>query len=265
MPNVSLGWPAIAYIASGFESVWLDMLNGTQRYARNDGYAKEPPAEYWFDPEWPQEIESWYASGYYPGSWVWPDGTDIYINYSAPAFVHIDYNAFPDFRPYYVEFNGTYAEFLAALADPVGTGWEEVYPSTIPDYDFMNWTDSDLSGNVTIGDYIILEGTVGNRTFLVNRIATDIIVDQILTVDDTDQKSPFYGEMIIAGVAGFPHPDRALSPWHNSSSSVPLPHDVEDASVVIPEFPASFTLVLSLMAATIIAVLMKSKPKKIEK
>jgi len=265
MPDIDAGWPAINYIASGFESVWIDMYNGTQRYARNNGYAKEPPSEYWFDPDFPYELESWYATGYYPGSWVWPDGTDIYINYSAPAFIHIDYNAFPDSRPYYVEFNGTYTEFLAALADPVGTGWEEIYPSTMPDYDFMNWTDSDLSGNVTIGDYIILEGTVGNRTFLVNGIATDIIVDQILTVDDVDQRSPFYGEMIIAEIAGFPHPDRALSPWRNSSSSMPLPHDVEDASVVIPEFPASFTLVLSLMAATIIAVLMKPKPKKMEK
>jgi len=265
MTTVDKGWPAIAYIASGFESVWIDMHNGTQRYARNTGYAMSPPSEYWYDYDFPYEIESWWATGYYSGNWTWPDATDIYINYSAPAFIHIDYNAVPDPEPYYVEFNGTYAEFLAALADPVGTTWEEVYPSTLPDYEFVEWSDEDTSGTITMGDYIILEGTIGNRTFLVNGLATDIIVDQILTVDDADQRSPFYGEMIIAEVAGFPHPDRALSPWRNSSSSMPLPHNVENASVVIPEFPASFTLVLSLMAATIIAVLMKPKPKKTEK
>jgi hypothetical protein len=265
MTTVDKGWPAIAYIASGFESVWIDMHNGTQRYARNYGYAMSPPAEYWYDYDFPYEIESWWATGYYPGSWVWPNATDIYINYSAPAFIHIDYNAVPDLRPNYIEFNGTYAEFLTALSDPVGTGWDEAYPNTMQYYNFVEWSDIDTSGDITIGDYITLEGTIGNRTFLVNGKATDIIVDQILTVDDVDQRSPFYGETIIAGVAGFPHPDRALSPWRSSSSSMPLPHDVEDASAVIPEFPASFTLVLSLMTATIIALLMKPKPKKTEK
>jgi hypothetical protein len=232
MPVAGAGWPAIAYIASGFESVWLDFNNVslTNRYAINNGYCMGPPSEYWFDPDFPYELESYWATGYYPGPWVWPDGTDIYINYSVPAFVTIDYNAFPDPEPYYFELDGTYADFLAALADPVGTHWDEIYPSTLLTGDFMEWSDEDTSGDITIGDYITMESHIGNRTYLVNGVSTDLIVDQIREICDDDPAHKYYGLEPIVEVAGFPQPDMSICPWHGEDSSVGLPHVVEDGT-----------------------------------
>jgi hypothetical protein len=228
MPAVDLGWPALAYIASSIQSVWIEMPNGTQRYARNNGFEMSPPAEWWFEPDFPYELESWWATGYYPGPWVWPDGTDIYVNYTAPAFIHIDYNAVPDTRPYYMEFSGSYADFLA-LGDPVGSTWNEVYPSTLNTWDCVGWTDSDTSGDVTPGDYLMLQGHIGNRTYLITSKSTDLIVDQVAVICDQDPSHRFYGQEPIVGVAGFPHPDYPYCPWHGSDSSPMLPHQVQNA------------------------------------
>jgi hypothetical protein len=256
--NTLNGWPAIGYVASGISSVYVDMHNGTTRYAVNNGFQKEPPAEWWYEPEYPWELEGWWALGYYPGPYNWPANSTWWLNYTAAAYLTVDYDADADLRPYYVEFDGTYADFLA-LGDPVDTDWDEIYPSILGSWNVYDWTDSDTSADITAGDHLMMTGNVGNRTYLVDNVATDIIVDQILTVDDVDQRSPFYGEEIIVGIAGFPHPERELSPWHNRDSSTPIPHDVENATAVIPEFPTSFVLVLSLMAASIIALLIKPK------
>jgi hypothetical protein len=233
MPAVDLGWPALVNIASGIQGVYLYMPNGTQRYARNNGYAMAPPAEYWYDFDYPYEIESWWASGYFAGPWVWPDGTDIYCNYTAAAFVHIDYNAFADPRPYYVEFDGTYADFLA-LGDPVGTDWDEIYPSVLGTWNVYDWTDSDTSGDITAGDYLMMTGTVGNRTYLVTGKSTDIIVDKIATICYEDPIHDYYGFEPTVKVAGFPRPDLAYCPWHNSDSAPGLPHFVENGEFCAP-------------------------------
>jgi hypothetical protein len=264
VPGANAGWPPLQYIASGIQSVYIIMPNGTERYAINTGFEKAPPAEWWYEPDYPYELESWWATGYYPGPWVWPDGTEIYVNYTAAAFIHVDYNAEPDARPYYVEFDGTYADFLA-LGNPVGTIWKEMYPDTLNTWNCTGWTDADTSGDITAGDYVVFLGSVGNRTYLVNGLSTDITVDQVRTVDDTDQSSPFYGMQLIIELAGYPHPERALSPWHSNEGSTPLPHDVENAEVVIPEFPAPFALALTLLAATALILITKPKSSKFKK
>jgi hypothetical protein len=262
MPVADAGWPALAYIASSIQSVWIEMPNGTQRYAINNGFEQPPPAEWWYEPDYPYELESWWATGYYPGAWTWPNGTEIYVNYTAPAFIHIDYNAVPDLRPYYVEFSGSYADFLA-LGDPVGTIWNETYPNTLHAWNCTGWIDSDESGDISIGDYLTLNNPkVGDRDYLIDHIATNIVVDEIRTVDNTDINSPFFNMPLIIDLAGFPHPDRAVSPWHNNEGSMAIPHDVENAEVVISEFPAPLVMVLMLAAATTLVLVAKLKTPK---
>ena len=232
MPNVDLGWPAINYTASGFESVYLVMPNGTSRYARHIGYALDPATgnEFWYDENYPQEIESWWASGYYGGSWVWPDDTDIYINYTAASFCTIDYNAPPDPNPRYIEFNGSYANFMTTLSNPVNSTWDESYPRSLRDYAVVGWTDSDTSGNLTVGDLIDTVGDEGNRTYIVNDIGTDIGVSKKTWICNDDPNDTYFGMEPIVTLAGFTHTDRAMCPWHRKPYSVPLPHKVENAT-----------------------------------
>ena len=262
--NTLNGWPAIKYIASGIQSVYVKFPNGTERFARNLGFEQSPPAEWWYEPEWPWELEGWWALGYFSGPFNWPANSTWWINYTAASYITVDYNAEPDTRPYYVEYNGTYQEFLD-LENPINTTWKEIYPNTLPTYTLVDWTDSDSSGNLTIGDYITFEGDVGNRTYLVNGLSLDIIVDQIRTVEDKDINSPFYGMPLIIELAGFPHPDYPWSPWHGSDSSPPLPHNVEGSQVVIPEYPTSLVLVLSLVASTVLVIITKPKLVKVKK
>jgi len=233
--NTLNGWPYINYVASGIESVYRkfpaynEYYGETEGFATNNGYAMEPPSEWWFDPEWPWELEGWWALGYggLAGDWTWPSGTEWWINYTAASYLTVDFSADIDLTPHYVEFPGTYEGFLA-LGDPIGTTWNEVYPNSLRDYTLVDWTDSDSSGDITIGDYINLGGAVIDPTFRVDKLATDIIVDQLRSVDDVDLTSPFYGMERIVDVVGFPHLEREMSPWHNRYSCLLLPHVVED-------------------------------------
>ena len=239
------GWPFINYFASGIESVYRKFpaynayYGESEGFATNTGFEKAPPAEWWYEPDWQWELEGWWALGYYKGPWVWPAGTEWWINYTAASYVTVDFNADFDPRPYSVEFDGSYGDFLA-LGDPVGTSWNEVYPNSLGVHSVVSWTDSDESGTITVGDYLDLEGAVGIRTYLVNNVATDLIVDQVRTIDDVDMTSPFYSMEPIVSVAGFPHPEREMSPWHNSESSRPIPHTV---GYLMPTWPtAEFTV-----------------------
>ena len=224
------GWPPIQYTASGFESVWINMTNGTSRYAIHTGVENPPPNEYWYDDWFPYELESWWATGYYAGSWVWPDGTDVYINYSAAAFVTIDYNALPDPNLRYIEFNGTYSDFLAALAVPTDSTWDESYPVSTRDYTIIGWTDIDTSSTLTPGDLIDTVGDEGSRQYVVNNMSTDIVVSKKPWLCNNDPSDMFFGVESIVTLAGLPHPDRAMCPWHYRGYSVPLPHVVEDGT-----------------------------------
>ena len=237
MPAVDLGWPAIAYIASGFESVWIDMPNGTSRYARALGNYLPPPNEYWYDDWFPYEIESYWATGYYAGPWVWPDGTDIYINYTAASFCTIDYNAPPDPNPRYLDFTGTYAEFLA-LTDPVNSTWDEIFPVSIRDYIIIGWDDNDVSTDLSAGDKLYTNGTEGIIDYIVNDVSTDIYASTKSWICDEEVTDDYFGLAAIVTVAGFPHPERGMCPWHNKPTSIPLPHVVENGVYFEPFKPS---------------------------
>jgi hypothetical protein len=237
------GWPALNYICSGIESVWIDMRNGTTRLASNSGYHsnKDPgnpmPAggEWWFDPDFPYELESWWATGYAPGPWTWPigdetNGTIFMVNYTAPAFIYVDYDAFPDPNARYFEFNGSYADFEATLGDPVNSSWNEALPLPWRTYTVVDFVDSDTSGDMTVGDYIDVIEEAGNRTYLVEFISTDLGAHRKPWVVEENPRDPFFGLEPIVNIAGFPHPDRPYSPWHGHDYGVPVPHYVENAT-----------------------------------
>lgn len=86
------GWPALQHNCSGIQSVYVKFPNGTERWARNLGYQLGPPNEWWYEPDWPYELESWWATGYYPGPWTWPDDTEYWVNYTAASKITVDYN-----------------------------------------------------------------------------------------------------------------------------------------------------------------------------
>jgi len=227
--NTLNGWPWINYVASGIQSVYVDMQNGTARFGRNLGYEQPPPSEWWYEPFWPWELEGWWALGYFSGPYNWPDGSIWWINYTAASYITVEYYAEPDPRPYYVEFDGSYEDFLA-LGDPVGTTWNEVYPSTLNVWTCTGWTDADSSGDITVGDTLTLESGIGVRDFVIDHVATDMTVDQVFTICDKDPSHPYFGREPIVQVAGFPHPDYPWCPWHGSDSSPPLPHQVKSAT-----------------------------------
>jgi hypothetical protein len=237
--NTLGGWPWIMYLASGIESVFVDMNNGTARYGINGGYAQPPPAEWWYDPDWPWELEGWWALGYFPGPWNWPPGSDWWLNYTAASYLTIDYNALPDPIPRFVDFNGTYADGLAALAAPVCTIWNEIYPdSTRGSYHIIDWIDSDMSGGITYCDFIVTESIEGIRTWHVIEVSTDITIRRKPWICDDHPMDPYYGWEPIVAVAGFPHPERELCPWHEAAYSIRLPHVVECATFKMKYSPA---------------------------
>jgi hypothetical protein len=236
--GANAGWPPLWYICSGIESVWLDMPNGTQRYARGLGYALPPPNEYWFDPDFPYELESWWASGYFTGPFNWPAGTDVYVNYTAPAFIYIDYNAFPDPAPRYLEFRGSYDDFLMYMSSPNATEWDEATPRSWRDYIFVDWTDNG-DGVLSPSDYVTFyELDIGDyRTYHIEFVSTDIGVSRKPWICERDPADPYFGWAPIVGLAGYPHPERDYCPWHGSAAAVPLPHSVEDGVYCAPFKP----------------------------
>jgi hypothetical protein len=233
--NTLNGWPAINYVASGIESVYVDMHNGTARFGSNTGYysswpsADMPPGgEWWFDPDFTWELESYWATGYFAGAFNWLDGSDWWINYTAASYMTIDYNTDPTTA--FVDYSGTYADFLAVI-DPTGTTWNEVYPKNWQSYTFVSWTDSDTSGDLSVGDW--LEAS-GSRLFRVDGIGTDLATLRKPWICEDDPADPFFGVAPIVQVAGFPQPDNDHCPWHNKPYSVPLPHIIQDGEYTAP-------------------------------
>jgi hypothetical protein len=240
MPLPSPGWPPIQYIASGFDSVYLVMPNGTSRYARCLGYRLPPPNEFWYEPPWPFEVESWWASGYYAGPWVWPDGTDVYINYTAAVSVTIDYNAFPDPNPRYIDYDGTFADYLATVAGaPENSTWTQVYPTGLgTNYVIIGWDDNDASTDLSVGDKIYTDGDEGLINYLIAGMGTNIYASEKPWICSDELTDDYFGLAPIVSVAGFPHPERDMCPWHNAETSIPLPHVVENGVVCAPFKPS---------------------------
>jgi hypothetical protein len=226
--NTLNGWPWIMYVASGISGVTVDMKNGTIRPGTNLGYAVPPPAEWWYDPDWPWEVEGWWALGYFcPNPWCWPAGSGWWVNYTAASYLTIDYNAEPDPLPYYME----YDYHTAPLSAPISTIWNEVYPDITQAWHILDWIDSDTSGDITYCDFLLMEETAGLlREYHVAGVSLDIKVIQKPCVQDIDDTQPYYTDPIIVDIAGFPHPERDMSPWFGRDYAHPLPNVVEDAT-----------------------------------
>jgi hypothetical protein len=242
------GWPGLggvgnwyAITASGYgpdDGVWVDFNNGTTRLARRLSKETPPPNEYWYDSWFPYEIESWWATGYYSDPGTWPDETDIYANYYAPAWVVIEYNGMPDPIPRYLEFSGTYEDFLASMASPLYTMWDEAYYRSWRDYNLTDWVDEG-DGVLSYCDYVTFyEFDIDDyRTYHIEGVSTDITLCVKPWICEEDPADPYFGWAPIVGLAGYPHPERDYCPWHNSEASVPLPHVVEDGVYCAPFKP----------------------------
>ncbi|RLI44737.1 hypothetical protein DRO69_06695, partial [Candidatus Bathyarchaeota archaeon] len=54
---------------------------------------------------------------------------------------------------------------------------------------------------------------------------------------DHDPSCQFYGMEPIIDLAGFPHPERGMCPWHNQDVAVPIPHQTESATYYLDKTP----------------------------
>jgi hypothetical protein len=87
-----LGWARINHVASGIESVYVKFPNGTERLARNYGYAVPPPSEWFYSPDWAWELTLWQLLDYcIDGPHDWPAGSEWWINYTAASYLTVDY------------------------------------------------------------------------------------------------------------------------------------------------------------------------------
>jgi len=73
-------------------------------------------------------------------------------------------------------------------------------------------------------------GTNTQRRFHVEHVATSLTASQRGVICDHDPSCQFYGMEPIIDLAGFPHPERSMCPWHNKDVSVPIPHVVQDGA-----------------------------------
>jgi hypothetical protein len=224
--NALSGWPWINYVASGIQSVFVDMHNGTARFGRNLGYAMPPPSEWWYDPDWPWELEGWWALGYFcPAAYCWPAGSTWWVNYTAASYINVNYNVDPE--KVYIDYDGTYPEFLA-LTNATNTVWNEIYPRSWQSYNWSEWVDNDTSGTISVGDGLI---DPRGLVYEIDGIGTDLVLDRKPWVCDIGPPptDPYFGMKPIVGISGFPHPERPMCPWHGRGYSPIIPHTVEEA------------------------------------
>ena len=220
--NTLNGWPWINYVASSIQSVDVDKHDGMGRQPSPNAGFETPAGDWWYEPDWPWELEGWWQLGYFPGGW--PAGSEWWINYTACPTMHIDYMTDPTSA--YVEFNGTYAEFLT-VTDPTGTTWLERYPFSWNTYTWTGFIDDDTSGDITTGDFLEAPGGILYR---VDGVATDLITSRKPWICEDNPLDMFFGLAPIVQIAGFPQPDNDRCPWHGKEYSVPLPHVVECAT-----------------------------------
>jgi len=246
--------------------VYVKFPNGTERYSPGGFgcFEEDWPCEWWYEPDYPGELEGWYILGYMGhDDPAWPSNSTWWINYTAGSYLTINYNAEPDPRPYYIEFEGDYADFLV-LGDPVNTSWHEVYPWYCHSWNVTAFDDTDSSDDITVGDTLTLNSTDGLvRDYRVDALSTDIEVLKKPCVQDRVPGDPFYTDPVIVEIVGLPHPERPMSPWYGSNYPVPLPNAVENSAFqAIPEFNNLFATLLLLLSATMAIVTTRKLPKE---
>jgi len=158
--NISLhGWAWINYVASGIQSVFVDMNNGTTRFGRNFGFAAPPPSEWWYDPDWPREITLWQLLDYcYECPYDWPAGSEWWVNYTAASYLTIDYNAIAppvinttvDMHPNALNLQSKGKRIFGHIELPEGYNVSDIGISTIM---LNNTIPIDLTVLAEVGDY----------------------------------------------------------------------------------------------------------------
>ncbi|MEM3699758.1 MAG: PKD domain-containing protein [Candidatus Bathyarchaeia archaeon] len=119
---------------------------------------------------------------------------------------------------------------------PLTTEWKELMPYPDKQHVITGWTDTDGNHRLSIGDIIQLYDVETGETKPANitLLATGLTVIQKPVICLADTSDPFYGQVAIVDVAGFPHPERPMCPWHNKAYSVPIPHKTEPATYTAP-------------------------------
>ncbi|MFC1970283.1 right-handed parallel beta-helix repeat-containing protein [Chloroflexota bacterium] len=76
----------------------------------------------------------------------------------------------------YIELEGGYN--ASVLMSPVCTQWHEIYPVFCREYHLSDWEDTNMSGNLTPCDYVVLTNNATGRVawWHVEDVATDIVV-----------------------------------------------------------------------------------------
>lgn len=152
--NTLKGWPWINYVATGIQSVYVKFPNGTERFARNCGYAALPPGEWWYDPDWPWELERWSL----PPPWDWPEGSEWWVNYTAASYLTVDYiaigppvvNATVDIYPSALNLQSKGKWIFSYVELPEGYSPDDIDISTIV---LNNTVPVDLAAPIGVGDY----------------------------------------------------------------------------------------------------------------
>jgi hypothetical protein len=252
------GWPYLDWMATGFDSVYVDYNNGTPgHYAVIGPFEEPPPTELWYEPDYPCEAEGWYVLDWGSIPESWPLNSSVLLNYTAASYLTIDYNCPPDPEPYYMEYQGTIDDFYAIQAAPNATSWTEAYP----DYNNM-WQINDTDAVEIENELSMVQESGLPRDFIVDNISIDIKVIREPCVQDVDTAGAYYCNPVIVEIAGYPHPERDFSPWFGSDDPVRLPNTVENGTFqAIPEFNGLFVL-MSLMLATLAIAVTRKLPKK---
>jgi hypothetical protein len=137
----------------------------------------------------------------------------------------------------------------------------QIHPAYNKMWNATSWEDVDSNGNLTVGDRLTMMLGTLEAVFEVKAKSTDIKAVELPCVQDVDPEAAFYTEPTIVSIAGFPRPDRTLSPWFGRNYALPLPHEVENSEFeAIPEF--SNLLVALFLTLPLVAVAAKLTRKK---
>jgi len=212
-------WNGFNYLVGLGGVVFIEAHNETHTWNLTDGV----------DYEWYTYDNWWYL---YPVSGL-DRGDTLRIGYWAVSTVEVFYKTVEPDPLRYIEFTGTYDDFLTSLTNPINTNYTEVYPTSWRSpYRVVNWYDLDTSEDLTIGDQLVLEyiNTGDRGIYEINEIATDMRIRQLGVICDKDPAHTFFGIEPDVKIAGVPHPERPMCPWHGEASSPLLPHLTESAT-----------------------------------
>jgi hypothetical protein len=173
-----------------------------------------------------------------------PLGTEVRVDYMAEgASLFVNYTGVEPTK--WLESKLYAGDFPS---NPVGTEWGEILPDNTRGFVIEAWTDVDHNGKLSGTDTITIKNTATNVTRIatVSFVATGLSVIQKPVVCMGDMSDPFYGFYTVVDVAGFPHPERPMCPWHNKGFSVPLPSVLESATYTVRFMPPGRWIDLTL-------------------